>query len=546
MSLGAGGSKPEGASEVGAPSGFSRSGVFEGLAPWAVGLGLITLGLAVWRAFPPGLWHDDGVYALLGESLKTGQGLRYISVPGSPMAPKFPPLFPAMLALWMGLTGADPASPLLALPNLLFVAATGVLLTFVARRATALPLRTSVLVGVLGGGGLSLWRFSLVPLSEPLFIVLLCAGIWAGMRLEKRPSWGALAGFLVLAAACSYTRSVGVTLSVAVAGALLQRGLLRWAAAVVVGQGVLLAPWMFWSMRAQRALPAALADTLGGYTGWIVGRVAEAPSTFLLGLPPAALDLTSLMASRLAPGVNGPAIWVFGLPALGVAVWGIARMRERSWIPATWLAITVVVLWLWPFRDARLVAPLFPVLVLGLGYAAHAAGRLRSSDAGMGSYLGGTILAIVGLWGVAFPIQTVRLFASNAHTQAYEVREIQLARAVQAVDRVTDSTSVLGAPELWSALTIHTGRPAVPSAAFKPGGSESVWGSPADQFAIWDATGVEYLVLEAAGLIHSEALDLLDDVCPGSASVVASWEGGALVRLTWTDSCREQLGQARR
>lgn len=546
MSPESGVAEPVGSFETEGPAGSGHVTAFERLAPWMVGLGLLALGLSVWRAFPPGLWHDDGVYALLGESLKNGLGLRYTSVPGAPLAPKFPPLYPALLALWMGVTGAGPSSASLALPNLIMVALTGVLVTHVARRGMALPVKTAVAVGALAGAGFSLWRFSLVPLSEPLFLALLWAGVWAGMRLEKRPSPTSLVGFLVIAAACSYTRSVGVTLTAAVAVALLRRGNLRWAAAAVAGHVVMLAPWIVWSLRAQRALPAPLADTLGGYTPWVVGWFTEAPSRFVVGLAPAGRDLLAWFASLLAPGVSGPALWMVGLPPLAVAVWGIARMRERSWIPGLWLATTAGVLWLWPFRDARLVVPFFPVLVLGMGYAAYSGGQLRREGAATARQFGTSVLVVLALWGVAFPIQTVRLFVVGAHTEAFEARELQLAQAVQAVERVTDSTAVVGAPELWPALAIHTGRRAVPSASFKPGGTGPVWGSTVDQFTIWDVTGVDYLVLEAAGATHREALDRLDDACPGSATVVASWEGGALVHLTWTDSCREGLVQSRR
>lgn len=543
MSIGTRVPEPEGASSPEVSSGFVRLGAIERWAPWAVGLGLIALGLSIWRAFPPGLWHDDGVYALLGESLKNGQGLRYSSIPGVPLAPKFPPLYPAFLAVWMTITGVGAGSSTLALPNLVLVALTGVLLIFVAQRGVGLPLGMAVAVGGVGGAGLALWRVALVPLSEPLFVALLWIGIWAGMRLEDRPSRRRLAWMLLFATACTYTRTAGIALPVAVALALLARGQRRWAAALVVGQGVLLAPWAFWSIRVGRVLPNALADTLGGYGGWMVGRVTEAPTRFAVGLVPAARDVSAWMATLLAPGVSGPLLWVIGLPPLVVAVWGIARMSHRSWIPIGWLVTSAGLLWVWPFQDARLVAPFFPLLVLGIAYSAHSAGRIRLSGSRGGSYMARTVSVVVGVWAVAFPIQSVRLFVSGAHTQAYEVREIQLARAVQAVEQVTDSTAVLGVPELWSGLAIHTGRRAVPSAAFKPGGEGPTWGSPSDQFAIWDATGVDHLVLEAAGVTHRAALDRLDVVCPGSASVVASWEGGALVRLTWTQECRDRLAQ---
>ena len=37
---------------------------------------ILCLGLAVWELFPPGVWHDDGVYVLLGKALGEGHGLR--------------------------------------------------------------------------------------------------------------------------------------------------------------------------------------------------------------------------------------------------------------------------------------------------------------------------------------------------------------------------------------------------------------------------------------------------------------------------------------
>ena len=41
------------------------------------------IGLLVWAAVPPGVWHDDGAYLLLGKSLADGEGLRYSQVAGS-------------------------------------------------------------------------------------------------------------------------------------------------------------------------------------------------------------------------------------------------------------------------------------------------------------------------------------------------------------------------------------------------------------------------------------------------------------------------------
>ena len=43
------------------------------LVPLIVAAGLGLVGLLVWAALPPGVWHDDGAYLLLGKSLADGE-----------------------------------------------------------------------------------------------------------------------------------------------------------------------------------------------------------------------------------------------------------------------------------------------------------------------------------------------------------------------------------------------------------------------------------------------------------------------------------------
>ena len=71
-----------------------------------VGLGALVVGALVWTPLAPGLWHDDGVYLMLGRSLLHGSGLRYLGVPGDPAAPKFPPVYP-LVAAFAWLVGGD-------------------------------------------------------------------------------------------------------------------------------------------------------------------------------------------------------------------------------------------------------------------------------------------------------------------------------------------------------------------------------------------------------------------------------------------------------
>ncbi|MEO7856760.1 MAG: hypothetical protein ABIU76_07085, partial [Gemmatimonadaceae bacterium] len=57
--------------------------------------------LVAWWASVPyvvGVWHDDGVYALLGRAIATGEGFHYTHLPGAPAATHYPPAYPLMLA----------------------------------------------------------------------------------------------------------------------------------------------------------------------------------------------------------------------------------------------------------------------------------------------------------------------------------------------------------------------------------------------------------------------------------------------------------------
>ena len=199
------------------------------LVPLVVAVGLGLVGFLVWVAVPPGVWHDDGAYLLLGKSLADGEGLRYSQVPGSPPGAKFPPLYPLFLALlWRVAPEAVGQGSLASLFNVLFVASSGGL--FVAYlRSLNFSWRSSVATAVLFWLLPDLWRLALVPLSEPLFLVTLVAALWTGSRLEARPTWRRFAAFSAAFAVAYHTRTMGLAIGLAVPLALLMRGRMAWA-----------------------------------------------------------------------------------------------------------------------------------------------------------------------------------------------------------------------------------------------------------------------------------------------------------------------------
>jgi len=89
-------------------------------APRAVGvrawlpLAMVLAGayLGVAMISPPafGLWQDDAVYVVTARSLAEGSGYRHLEMPQQPLQTKYPPLFPALLAVVFRLWDDWPAN----------------------------------------------------------------------------------------------------------------------------------------------------------------------------------------------------------------------------------------------------------------------------------------------------------------------------------------------------------------------------------------------------------------------------------------------------
>ena len=182
-------------------------------APLGLVVVLLVLGFAVWEPMPPGIWHDDGVYVLLGKALAEGEGLRYVGVPGSPLAPKFPPLFPLVLALvWLIFPTFPDNIPLLGSVNIVLTAIAGGVFFLFLKRALGLSPRLALFSTGLIWVSAHLWRAASVPLSESLFLLMMLLALWAGHRLESRKGPTPILWFLLAGGLAVYARTLGVGL----------------------------------------------------------------------------------------------------------------------------------------------------------------------------------------------------------------------------------------------------------------------------------------------------------------------------------------------
>jgi hypothetical protein len=494
-----------------------------------VSLLALMVGLWAWEPIPAGVWHDDGAYLLLAKSLAEGDGLSYAGVPDTPPGAKFPPLYPGMLALaWKIAPQAVAEGAGGGLLNVLFFSlAAGAMWSF-ARRELGLG-AVAACVTLLPWLSPDLWRLGMVSLSEPLFVLLMITALWALARASRLHTAGPVVLAGVILGLLTLTRTIGV---VVVGAGLLAFALeRRWrdVGLLALCASVFVVPWSLWASGASAHMVEPLRELMGPYGRWLAAQTLADPGASVARALGATPILSRIGLSLFLPGSTGLVTWIAGPVAAAAALMGLVRLGKHARAVLLSVVLYTGVIWIWPHTERRLVAPLLPILVLGMAGVLHFTAEL------------GAEIKLKARWGVlawagVFAVMGVVGLARGIHLTAYGTRASMLAPAVAAVTESVPEQAVVGAPEFWGAIHLHTNRQVAPSARFVPLGGAS-FGTPTEQFELWAATGIEYVLLEQGGRVHKAAMDELDAACPGAVQLLASWEGGLLVRLAWEDEC---------
>jgi hypothetical protein len=296
--------------------------------------------VTAWLQPALGLFHDDAVYLETAKSLASGHGYMIESLPTPIPQTKYPPLWPAVLTLFV-LVSQNPLW--LKLPALLCTAAWLFLSGKLLRKMGAGYLGALALAIMTAASPNTVFVATHL-LSEPLFALLVTASLIA--LLGDRPlAAGALAGLATI------TRSAGMPLIVAVVLVLLARRRLRNAALFTAAAAAIVTPWVGWSLAHPSNHPYYSGASYGAtniLTSLPLNEKLAVFGTnilFLLGTPFTLLSGTGNIYAALV--------------TLVLFTW--ALIRRRQLVPDLFLAIYCAMLLVWAGPPQRFVTPVFPL-----------------------------------------------------------------------------------------------------------------------------------------------------------------------------------------
>ena len=433
-------------------------------APYLVAAIATLAAIAAIEPWPVGVFQDDGVYAVLAKSLATGEGYRYLNIPGSPAATHYPPGYPAFLAvLWK----AYPQFP----QNVtLFKFANAALLGAAAAGFYALATHRLRLSPWQGAAGVVAFTacapvilLTVMVLSEPLFLALLAPALLA----SERSATSGDARDAVLAAlagvALSMVRTIGILVVPATLMVLLWRRRWRAAALLALTAAVTMLPWQLWVAAHASEVPDVFLGKYGSYLGWLTDAVAREGIAFLRDV--AVANAKSLAGQGWATtATEGLPLALRALVTLALSLFfvlGLAALGRRAPVVALFAVSYLAVVMVWPFSPARFTWGVWPVVGLAYAMAAVAVANwpLRLPRAAAGAAL--ALLAI----GYA---RYNWLSASGGWWTQLQRGVADRARPLAAwVSANTDSATVVATDD-DVLIYLYTGRRAIPNGVFTP------------------------------------------------------------------------------
>ena len=452
--------------EAGAPgsSDPSARGERAWVAPLVVGVVVLVVGLSVIDAVPIGGMFDDAAYVVLAKSLATGQGFRWLNIPGAPAATHFPPVYPAVLAALWKVYPRFPANVLLfKIANAFFLALAAAGTVVFARRRLGFSRRVSAALTLAAAVAIPMLELSTQVLSEPLFLALLMPMLLAAEQIvDREPDWRHVASFGLMVGILTLVRTQGVALAGAVGLLLLRRGRVRDAAVFAGACATAMLPWQLWVQANPFAASAVLGGNYESYAAWLADGLRDGGLSLVwatIGRTAREIsDMLALYTSRSTP------LWVQSGASAAVivlAIFGFGRFWRRARVTAVFLPLSLAIILVFPGPSSRYLGGFWPLVVLlvAAGVADVAATRPTSPvpRAARWATVGAAVLLATGYVIVNTLGYHYRVWSAVSRQNAAALRPvIRWAR-----ERTSPNTVIAAALE--PAVYLYAGRYTVPS-----------------------------------------------------------------------------------
>jgi len=329
---------------------------------------------------------DDAAYVLLSRSIRAFS-YREMQFVGEPIAARFPPGYPTLLALGSTIFG-ERIDVFAAIGVLFSVSGLWALFDVVRRRwSVNVALVTAALVAI----NPALLEYAAIPVSEMVFTSLTVWTLWAADRAVEVRRAGTGTGFdqrrasvaIVLAILAALTRSAGVTLPLALAAHWAWRRRWRTAAAMALAATVFVGGWLAWTSLAPRR------EVRLSYIDDAVRPVGNAPSLASIfakrlkyNVPTyiTQVSLTLVPVPLTRQTVLDNAGWVLLLGSCFLVGWFSAWKRWHA--AAIYFVTYCGLLAVWPYLLDRFLVPVVPLalafVVIGATTIAQRLGRWQN------------------------------------------------------------------------------------------------------------------------------------------------------------------------
>jgi hypothetical protein len=448
-----------------------RAGLLEGRAAAAL-VAVIALAIALIAVpnWPVGVFQDDGIYVMLGKALASGDGYRYLNLPGSPYATHYPPGYPLFLAALWKLSPEFPQNVAVftfANAGFLALAAFGTFLF--ARGRLGLSALGAAVVAIAGTVSMPAIIFGVFVLSEPMFMACLLAVLIYAERQADEGGWREALFVGLAAGALGMIRTNGMFVAAAFALVLMLRRRYVPAVLALAGAAVFVVPWSLWVAAHGADVPAILLGKYGPYNTWLTNAIREHGPAFVWDVivrnTRAVYGMLWVMFAG-GPGVPNVVRLPVALAAASVVGVGVWRLSRRAPVTAWFLAAYMALVMIWPFEPTRFVWALLPILaaIVAMAIEFVIAQTATSPAARIARWSALTACACLVLGFGAYNVNGVRQEWRDSVPRVTAARATPVVEWIRAHTKPTDVIAMEDDPLIY----LYTGRHSIPVGTFTP------------------------------------------------------------------------------